>query len=134
MLIARLSVDIALVILIWLVQIIIYPSFKYTDPKQFDFWHSRYMGLITYFVGPLMLMQVGIIGWQLFYDFHWIYLISATLIGLVWISTATISIPCHSKLINKGFEMETIQQLIFTNWYRTILWSIVLILSLYSIF
>jgi len=134
MLVARLGVDVALFMLIWLVQIIIYSSFKYADPSQFDFWHSRYMGLITYFVGPLMLAQVGIIGWQLFNDFQWIYVIAAVLVGLIWLSTAAISIPCHTELVNQGFDISVIQRLIMTNWYRTIAWTLILGLSLWSIF
>lgn len=128
----RISVDVALFILIWLVQIIIYPSFRYTDPTQFDFWHSRYMGLITYFVGPLMLAQVAIIGWQIFDGGNWSHWLAAVMVAGVWISTAALSVPCHTQLLNIGFDLPTIERLIQTNWYRTVLWTLVLALAFFS--
>ena len=130
----QLIVDTSLFILIWLVQIIIYPSFQYTDKEQFDFWHIRYMKLITYFVGPLMLAQIGVIVYQLFYLFDWIFLSSFICILMVWLSTAILSIPCHTSLQKSGFNLITIEKLILTNWYRTILWSIVFLIDIWIFF
>lgn len=127
----RFSVDVALFILIWLVQVIIYPSFQYTDTQQFDYWHMKYMGLITFFVGPLMLLQVVAIGYQLLYEFHWAVLVAAVCVGLIWLSTVVLSIPCHTALQNSGFDLLMIKKLITTNWYRTVLWTVVLALSLF---
>ena len=124
------SADISLFILIWLVQIIIYPSFRYTDVNQFDFWHNRYMGLITYFVAPLMLLQTGLVSLQIYNDFSWMILVNAICIGLVWLSTAVLSIPCHTSLQKSGYNLPTIERLIATNWYRTVLWSIVVMIDI----
>lgn len=131
---ARFGVDTALFILIWLVQVIIYPSFRYVDPVHFEGWHARYMGLITYFVGPLMLLQVGIIIAQWYTHFEWIHLASALAILLVWWTTATLSIPCHSTLQASGHDLPTIDRLVFTNWYRTLLWTLTLGLSLWHLY
>jgi hypothetical protein len=123
------STDISLFILIWLVQIIIYPSFRYVDVEKFDFWHTRYMGLITYFVAPLMLLQIVLTTYQLYYNFDWILFVSTVCIGLVWLSTAILSIPCHTSLQQSGFHLPTIEKLIATNWYRTILWTVVVLID-----
>ena len=64
------------------------PSFRYTAIDQFDYWHTRYMGLITYFVAPLMLLQIGLTGYQGYYNFDWLFVVSVLCIGLVWLSTA----------------------------------------------
>jgi len=61
---ARLVVDFCLVVLIWLVQLIIYPSFRYMSPEQLAIWHPKYTTLITLVVGPLMLAQVAVVGWE----------------------------------------------------------------------
>ena len=124
------SIDVSLFILIWLVQIIIYPSFRYVDVDKFDFWHTRYMGLITYFVAPLMLLQAVAMAYQLYYNFDWMTLISAVCIGLVWLSTAVLSIPCHTSLQQSGFHSPTIEKLIATNWYRTVLWTVVVLINI----
>ena len=125
------SVDISLFILIWLVQVIIYPSFRYVDPDKFDFWHTRYMGLITYFVAPLMLIQIGLSLYQLCYNFDWMLLVSTICIVFVWLSTVTLSIPCHTSLQKSGFDLPMIEKLILTNWYRTVLWTIVFVINLW---
>jgi hypothetical protein len=128
------NVDISLFILIWLVQVIIYPSFRYTAIDQFDYWHTRYMGLITYFVAPLMLLQIGLTGYQGYYNFDWLFVVSVLCIGLVWLSTAVLSIPCHTSLQKSGFDLPMIEKLIATNWYRTILWTIVILLDFWILF
>ena len=86
---ARIAIDFGLVVLIWLVQLIIYPSFRYMSAEQLAIWHPNYSNLITLFVGPLMLAQVGVIGgWQLLNRFSWLAAASTVLVGLMWASTA----------------------------------------------
>jgi hypothetical protein len=43
---------------------------------------------------------------------------------LVWASTFALSVPLHNQLTLEGYNLETIQQLVKTNWPRTILWSL----------
>ncbi|MBX2821145.1 MAG: hypothetical protein KTR29_15725, partial [Rhodothermaceae bacterium] len=62
---ARTVVDFGLLVLIWIVQLIVYPGFKYSDIHLFGDWHSQYSMLISFLVIPLMLSQVGIVGMQL---------------------------------------------------------------------
>lgn len=121
--ISQVIVDSGLLILIWLVQLIIYPSFRYTADEDFISWHTRYTGLIALVVTPLMLLQAGIEIMHFFFlTPRWlrIFLISA-----IWISTFTLSVPCHSRLHNQGKTSDLVQRLIATNWVRTVLWSIV---------
>ena len=61
-------VDFGLVVLIWLVQLIIYPSFSYTAKDELQTWHQRYVARITVVVGPLMLLQVLIVSMQVFVE------------------------------------------------------------------
>ena len=64
MLVARLCIDFGLFILIWMVQLIVYPSFRCIDANLFSQWHDKYTGLISVFVVPLMFTQVGLVLYQ----------------------------------------------------------------------
>src|SRR5919112_3032071 len=52
-----------LVVLIWLVQIIIYPAFAEIAPDRFARWHAGYTRAVTWIVAPLMLGQVALLAW-----------------------------------------------------------------------
>lgn len=114
--------DSGLFILIWLVQLIIYPSFRHIVKEDFIVWHSRYMNLISLVVGPLFLLQIGVeVVYTFNFDFRWgrILLISAVLV-----STFCLSVPCHKNLNRYGNDPLIISRLVLTNWLRTVLWSL----------
>ncbi|BBM82710.1 hypothetical protein [Candidatus Uabimicrobium amorphum] len=112
-----------LFILIWLVQLIIYPSFAYCDHEQFVMWHNRYTGLISLFVVPLMFAQVFLALCMLHNT--WNYVILGLIVG-VWLTTFLLSVPCHNSLHNNGYDQEVIRKLVLTNWPRTIMWTMCL--------
>ncbi|MEO1009857.1 MAG: hypothetical protein AAFX53_01035 [Bacteroidota bacterium] len=56
--ILRLLCDFGLVVLIWSVQLIIYPSFQFYNPIELLLWHGIYVHRITYVVLPLMVGQL----------------------------------------------------------------------------
>ena len=120
--VGQIMVDSGLFILIWLVQLIIYPSMKYTEEKAFVAWHTRYTGLISIIVCPLMLLQAGMeIMTGIVWDPRWMRIL---LIVLVWILTFLVSVPCHNRLHANGKDMKIIERLITTNWPRTALWTL----------
>lgn len=122
---ARITIDFGLVILIWLVQLIIYPSFRYYSPAELAIWHPKYTGLITLVVGPLMLAQVGLIGWELLSRFSIFGLLSALLVGLMWLSTAGQAVPLHNAIAAGDASSETLNRLVAVNWIRTVGWTLV---------
>lgn len=133
MLIARLVIDFGLVVLIWLVQLIIYPSFAYYTADDLAVWHPKYTGLITLVVGPLMLAQVIATGWNLASQFSWLTLVVALLVIIIWWSTATQAIPLHNQ-IDAGVTLPTtISRLIRVNWLRTFLWTIIVGIDLFQL-
>jgi hypothetical protein len=124
----QIMVDSGLFILIWLVQLIIYPSFRYTEEKDFVGWHARYTLLIGAIVIPLMLVQVGIeVVHNTTLDSRWIRI---ALITMIWLSTFILSVPCHRTLHNAGKNPAIIHRLVMTNWPRTLLWSALFLDSL----
>ena len=117
-------VDLVFVYIIWIVQIIIYPSFKFTSAELFKKWHDKYCFRVGFFVLPLMITQllVGII--NLKSDGDWF---NFSIVSLTWISTFLISAPIHSKLKKFGKSDNALEQLIKTNWIRVALWTTLLI-------
>ncbi len=113
--------------LIWTVQLLVYPQFRNVGPAAWDAYHAFHMQWITPVVGPLMLLEVGTMAALLLSGIWTTQNVQAwiggpVLIGLIWASTALVSVPLHHQL-QSGFHLETIDRLVQTNWIRTILWS-----------
>ncbi|WP_442505800.1 hypothetical protein SH528x_004609 [Novipirellula sp. SH528] len=123
-------VDAGLFVLIWLVQWIIYPSFEFCDPDRFKSWHTRYTQLISFFVIPLMFAQVGLHGWAIVSDPSIAGWFAILCIAIAWGSTFVLSVPCHNRLQQHGYDVATIGRLVQTNWVRTAAWTAVLIVDL----
>ena len=128
-----LLVDFGLVVLIWLVQLIIYPTFASIDEARFSAYHAWYSQIIGFFVIPLMFGQVGLHAWGIYTAPSPAKYMAAGLIGLIWCSTFLLSVPNHNILSAGSKDPAVIHSLITTNWIRTIGWSLVFVLSLIDI-
>lgn len=118
-------VNFGLVVLIWLVQVIIYPSFAHISRAEFVTWHKKYIKIISSVVSPLMLIQLAMILRLVLTrpNLPHYFMLSAVII--IWISSFTLSVPCHRKLQRTGWNLKMIGRLVRTNWIRTILWTVV---------
>ena len=121
----RTAVDAAMAVLILLVQLIIYPSFRAISDDNFIAWHRRYVTIIGFIVIPLMFIQAGCIGMQVLAVADGRNMLSALAVLGAGVVTFTISAPCHRVLQRNGKDPETITRLIRTNWIRTVCWIIV---------
>lgn len=132
--IVMMCVDFGLLVLIWLVQLVIYPSFcTYSDKEELWRWHSVYMQRISYVVIPLMIGQLALSGILLFTQFSYIHLCHLLLVMLVWLLTFIIFVPLHQRVLAKeDFELCT-QQLVKKNWWRTTVWSLLFLVSLFNL-
>ncbi|MFN4762936.1 hypothetical protein ACKGJN_07440 [Gillisia sp. Q332] len=130
LLILRLLFDFGLVVLIWIVQLVIYPGLCYYSQTDLVKWHKLYTTRIAYVVGPLMIGQFLIAAFQLWKEVS-LYTISGILIiAALWILTFSIFVPLHNAVM-PGKNCETItSELVKKNWIRTGLWSLVFLLSL----
>ena len=126
----RRCVDLGMLVLIWLVQLTIYPGFAHLRPEAFSQWHESYMNRMGFIVGPLMLTQPFLIGLQLWLEVNLLHLAAATLVALAWLATAVFSVPAHRALQKSGFDAAVIRRLVLTNWIRTAAWSGVFFLGL----
>lgn len=129
----QLLIDFGLFVLIWLVQLIIYPSFRYSDPAQFQSWHNTYTGLISLFVVPLMFGQLAIYGFHaLARGTTWDY-VALGLVLSVWVVTFAWSVPCHDLLHRQGFDRPIIDRLILSNWPRTLVWTLLIAVPMWQL-
>jgi len=99
--------------LIWLVQLLIYPSFRLYDSVNFKECMLHHQNRITYVVIPLMMMEVIVTVIQK--DLVLIGIVSA-----IWVSTAFVQVPLHKRLVASKSDID---YLIQSNWIRTILWT-----------
>ena len=99
--------DFGLVVLIWMVQLIIYPSFLVIEEDAFKVWHKKYMLLISYLVIPLMFAQVAFHALALLNHVSIVQGVAALLMGVAWATTFGYSVPRHNALANSGKSSAT---------------------------
>ena len=110
--------------LIWLVQMVHYPSFQFVDPQRFPEFHLHHSSRITFIVAPLMGLElVTAVG--LVYERGDSYTWWLNLLGvvLIWACTAFLSVPLHNQL-STGFDYDKVKALVDTNWPRTLIWTV----------
>ena len=121
----RSIIDFGLVVLIWMTQLVVYPSFTYFSESDLFSWHSRYTTAISLIVMPLMLIQVGVHGWMLLHQFTWIGLVMAILIGMAWVNTFFFAVPLHNQIAAQEDVIGAAHSLVKVNWFRTVVWTLV---------
>lgn len=128
----RLVVDFGLVVLIWIVQLIIYPSFLFYQKADLLRWHQTYTVRIGVIVMPLMLVQLGLTIFQLLQLQSTLNIVSLVFVVFVWLITFLLFIPMHSQITAGHTQEDLLRRLIKLNWSRTFLWTVVFILSIIS--
>ncbi len=118
------AVSWGLLILIWLVQVIIYPGFHRIPAANFVTYHRWYAFRISVVVLPLMIGEIVLLvcWWWGGAERSAAY-IAALAVFVVWLSTFGLQVPTHKRLQN-GKDDALIVRLVATNWIRTLAWSI----------
>lgn len=120
----QLALSWSLCVLIWLIQLVHYPTFKYIDKKQFKIFHQHHTQSIGFIIIPLMLVELVLSGYLFWQDRRNLILVLILLcVVAIWCSTFFIQLPLHQQL-SKRRTKKAIQELIYTNWIRTILWTV----------
>ncbi|SMG12212.1 hypothetical protein SAMN05661096_00478 [Marivirga sericea] len=121
--------DFGLFVLIWLVQLIIYPSFTFMKKSSLIIWHPIYTKRISVVVMPLMLLQIALTFYLTYSSFNYFLLFQSIIIIFIWISTFFQAVPLHNQ-IESGVKMKkAAEKLVQANWKRTIMWSLIVILN-----
>ena len=124
--------DTGCLILIWLVQLVIYPSFQYYSPLDLKKWHSKYTGQITVVVLPLMVGQLITSSMLAYLEISTLNLTKLALVLTNWVLTFVVFVPLHQKLEHIAEPLQLTKALIVKNWLRTIIWSLIFLLTLFG--
>lgn len=121
----------ALLSLIWIVQILIYPRFHFVPEAQFKGEMKFHTQRISWIVIPLMLLEAGSAAYLFLEtpDFvqRWELMALVLFIFLIWMSTFLIQVPLHQSLARRRSDKK-IRQLVWSNGIRTLLWTLKAIL------
>ena len=127
----RLICDSGLLVLIWMVQLIIYPSFSYYQHEDLFQWHSSYTKRIGVVVIPLMVAQLIISLIQVYTTPDFYSILYSTLVVGAWLSTFVMFVPLHDNISKERDVAISIKKLKLHNWLRTVLWSFIFMLTCY---
>ena len=109
---------------ICIVQWVHYPGFDYVEAERFVEFENFHTTRISGIVMPAMLIELSTAAGLLYVSgLHWVFILNLGLLGLIWLSTFFLSVPCHSALAS-GKNPEIISRLVRTNAPRTVLWPL----------
>ena len=131
--ITRLLLDFGMCILIWMVQLIVYPSFAFYNNTQLLTWHKTYTKAIALIVIPLMLGQLGIAIYQVFLAQNVYTLVSIVLVVFLWGITLLKFAPMHQQISKGNTQIHLLKTLVQMNWIRTMIWTLLFLLSSASV-
>lgn len=112
--------------LMWAVQIVVYPQFRSVAPADFSTYVADHGTRIVMALALLAPLEIVFAGW-LFLDTpdglnRTAVFISGALLAAGWVATALYFAPLHGKF-EGAYDRGLIDQLITTNWLRTVLWT-----------
>lgn len=120
------AASLAMVGVIWTVQLVQYPGFLGVGAAEFAGFHAAHSQRISLVVGPLMAIEGVTALWILMQRPATVPLWAAVLgLGLLAIALGTtmfVSVPLHGQLA-VARNAEAIGRLVSTNWIRTAAWS-----------
>ena len=114
---------------IWVIQIVHYPSFHFIEKELYTAFQKFHMNKISIIVIPIMLAEL-ITGMMLFLDKSSkspFLIISIIILVLIWLITGVFFTKAHNELI-AGYQELVVNQLVAMNWIRTLLWTLRLLL------
>ena len=109
---------------IWVIQLVHYPSFRFTDREKYVSFQIFHMRKISFIVMPVMVLEFlsGLL-LVLYHSNHESLLrISFILLLIIWLVTALFFAQVHQKL-SKGYDETLVRKLVSFNWIRTLLWT-----------
>ena len=120
---------------IWVIQIVHYPSFHFIEKELYTAFQKFHMNKISIIVIPIMLAEL-ITGMMLFLDKSSkspLLIISFVILVLIWLITGVFFSKAHNELI-AGYQELVVNQLVAMNWIRTLLWTLRLLLLTYFVY
>lgn len=111
--------------LIWFVQVVHYPLFRFGDRQRFREFAASHQARTTVVVAPLMLVEAAtaLLLLSPLVDAPLApALVGAVLLAIIWLSTALLQVPMHRRLLD-GYSAHVARRLVGSNWVRTLAWT-----------
>ena len=125
-LLLQVASTLAMVGLIWFVQVVHYPLLSRVGRDEFRRYEMDHQRLTTCVVAPLMLTELATAFLLIWYRPAAINIQSAVfgfgILLTIWLVTYTVQVPQHSTLV-LAYDAATQRRLVLGNWYRTLAWS-----------
>ena len=125
-LLLHVAATLAMVGLIWFVQIVHYPLFSRVGRDCFRRYEMDHQRLVAWIVAPGMLTELATAIMLLWYrpvglepTTIWF---GIALLASIWLVTYTIQVPQHASLV-LAYDEGLQRRLVRGNWYRTAAWS-----------
>lgn len=112
----------AMVGLIWFVQVVHYPLFARVGSESYTAYQTAHMRRTSLVVGPLMLTELAAAVLILLSGWAPRPIAGLILLAIAWLSTFFLQVPRHATL-ERGFDPRAAASLVSTNWIRTIAWT-----------
>lgn len=126
----RTLLDFGMLVILWLVQLVIYPSFLRCELIQLVDWHRAYKSRVAWVIIPVMFTQLPLVAWLSWTTPNTANYCALGALVLCWILTFAVSVPLHRRIDAGDTGAVTVGRLIRTNWPRTILWTAAFVFGL----
>ena len=114
---------------IWVIQLLHYPSFHFIYEKKYIEFQHFHMQRISFIVIPVMLIELAsALLLAYFFESSLTIILLALVLG-IWAITFIFFTNMHQKLTD-GYDHSIVDRLVQINWSRTALWSLRLIILL----
>ena len=108
---------------IWVIQLLHYPSFHFISEKKYIEFQHFHMQRISFIVIPVMLIEsTSALLLAYFFESNLTIILLALVLG-IWAITFIFFTNMHQKLTN-GYDPSIVDRLVQINWSRTALWSL----------
>ena len=125
MLVIHLIATSIMVGVIWVIQLVHYPSFHFIELKQYTTFQKFHMSRISFVVIPAMLTELFTLILIIISTdpIDTLLTVSGLLLVLIWLMTAVFFSGVHQKL-TLGYNKTVVDNLVTLNWFRTLLWTL----------
>lgn len=117
---------------IWVIQLLHYPSFHFIQKSNYSKFQQFHMDRISLIVIPAMVIEfiTGIMMLQFGFSSNILFISSLFILLIIWGITFVFFTKMHQGLIS-GYDEVIVNRLISINWSRTLLWSLRLLVLCY---
>lgn len=133
LLVFLMAVNSGTLVLVWVVQWMIYPSFRYFSKRELVEWHSYYAPRMGRIAAPLMFMQLFGYSFLLVEYFTLWNTLKCILVLITWGVTMGIFVPLHAKIASTHFGDSDLDRLVRLNFIRALAWTFLFLLELYTV-